>query len=148
MSSQTLAKATEKWPMVVEDFFKPWNEWFTNGNNQLSRSLTLPAVNISEGEDHYELSLAVPGMEKNDFQVDVDGDLLTISSEKEENKTEHEKKFTRKEYNYSSFQRAFTIPDEVNVDKIEASYKNGVLTLSLPYKPGSRKKIAKQIAIK
>lgn len=148
MSNQSLAKATERFPMIMEDFFKPWNEWLTNGDNIFHRNLSIPAVNITEDKDHYELSLAVPGMKKDDFHIDVQGDLLTISSEKEESKTEKEKKFTRKEYSYSSFRRSFSLPEEVNKEKIEARYDNGVLILSLPYKAEARKETAKQIAVK
>ena len=148
MSSQSLAKKTERFPAVLEDFFKPWNEWFSNGDNFFNRSLSVPAVNISESKDHYEVSLAAPGMKKDDFRIDVQGDLLTISSEQEETKTEKEKKFSRKEYNYSSFRRTFTLPEEVNKEKIEARYENGVLILSLPFKPETRKEAAKQIAVK
>lgn len=147
MSNQ-LVKTSERFPAVLEDFFKPWNEWFTNGDSFLGRSLTVPAVNISETKDQYEVSLAAPGMKKDDFRIDVQGDLLTISSEKEENKTEKEKKFTRREYSYSSFRRTFTLPEEVNKEKIEARYENGVLILSLPFKPETRKEAAKQIAVK
>jgi HSP20 family protein len=71
------------------------------------------------------VSLAAPGMKKEDFKIDVDGNMLTISSEKEETKEEKEKKFTRKEYNYSSFSRSFTLPDEVNKEKIDAKYEDG-----------------------
>lgn len=148
MSNQALVKAKERFPMIMEDFFKPWNEWLTNGDNFINRNLSIPAVNITENKDHYELSLAVPGMKKDDFRIDVQGDMLTISSEKEESKTEKEKKFTRKEYNYSSFSRSFTLPVEVNKEKIEARYENGVLSLSLPYKAEARKETAKQIAVK
>lgn len=147
MSNQSLAKRAERFPGMLEDFFKPWNEWF-NGDNFPVRGISVPAVNISENKDNYELSLAVPGMKKDDFKIDVQGDLLTISSEKEESKTETEKKFTRKEYNYSSFSRSFTLPEEVNKEKIEARYENGVLILSLPFKMESRKETAKQIAVK
>ena len=148
MSNQSLVKTNERFPAVWEDFFKPWNEWFTNGDSLFNRSLTVPAVNISETKDQYEVSLAAPGMKKDDFRIDVEGDLLTISSEKEENKTENEKKFTRREYSYSSFRRTFTLPKDVNKEKIEARYENGVLILSLPLKPEIRKEAAKQIAVK
>ena len=148
MSNQTLTKATERFPMILEDFFKPWNGWFTNGDNMFNKSMNIPAVNITENKDNYELSLAVPGMKKEDFRIDVQGDLLTISSEKEESKSEKEKKYTRKEYSYSSFLRSFSLPEEVNKEKIEARYENGVLTLSLPYNEEARKGTAKQIAVK
>jgi HSP20 family protein len=148
MSNQSLVKRAERFPAVFDDLFKPWNEWFENGNNLWNRSLSVPAVNITENKDHYEVSLAVPGMKKDDFKIDVQGDVLTISSEKEENKTEKEKKFTRREYSYSSFSRSFNLPLEVNKEKIEARYENGVLILSLPFKAELRKEAAKQIAVK
>ena len=83
----------------------------------LARAMNVPAVNITEQKNDYLVSLAAPGMKKDDFKIDVDGNMLTISSEKEENKEEKDKKFTRKEYSYSSFSRSFTLPDEVNQGK-------------------------------
>ena len=74
--------------------------------------------------------------------------MLTISSEKEENKEEKEKTFTRKEYNYSSFSRSFTLPEEINKEKIDARYEDGVLNISLPRKEEAKKVTAKQIAVK
>jgi HSP20 family protein len=95
------------------------------------------------------VSLAVPGMKKDDFNIDVEGNMLTISSEKEESKEEKEDKYTRKEYNYSSFSRSFTLPDEVNKEKIEAKYEDGVLKLMLPKKEEAKKLAAgKHIAVK
>lgn len=146
MGTQALSKATETMPSLFNDFFKPWNEWFDNGN-LLGRAMNIPAVNITEEKDEYKVSLAVPGMKKDDFKIDVDGNLLTVSSEKEESKEEKDKKFTRKEYNYSSFSRTFTLPDEINKEKIEAKYEDGVLRISLPYAEKARKAAAKQIAV-
>ena len=94
--------------------------------------MTVPAENINETEKEYKVSLAVPGMKKDDFKIAIEGNMLTISSEKEGNKDEVEGKFTRKEYSYSSFGRIFTIPTEVNAEKIEAKYEDGVLKLVLP----------------
>jgi HSP20 family protein len=108
-------------PTVFDDLFKPWNVWFDNAG-VLARTLNVPAVNINERKDKYEVSLATPGMKKDDFKIDVDGNMLSISSEKEEKSDEKDKKFTRKEYNYSSFSRSFSLPEEVNQDKIEAKY--------------------------
>jgi HSP20 family protein len=147
MGTQALAKLSERMPSVFDDFFKPWNEWFDNGNF-LGRSMNIPAVNITEHTNEYQVSLAVPGMKKDDFKIDVDGNMLTISSEKEETKEEKEKKFTRKEYNYSSFSRSFTLPEEINKEKIEAKYEDGVLKLLLPRKEEAKKTSAKHIAVK
>ena len=107
-----------------------------------------PAVNITENANDFLVTFAVPGMKKNDFDIHVDGNMLTVSSEKEENKEEKEKKFTRREYNYSSFSRSFTLPEEINVEKIGAVYVDGVLSITLPRKDGLKKITAKQIAVK
>jgi len=147
MSTLAVSKPGGMLPSVFDDFFKPWNEWFDNGN-QWSRTFNMPAVNIIEHKDEYQVSLAVPGLKKDDFKIDVDGNMLTISSEKEETKEEKEKKFTRKEYNYSSFSRSFTLPEEINREKIEAKYEDGVLKLTLPRKEETRKNTAKHIAVK
>jgi HSP20 family protein len=134
-------------PSIFEDFFRPWNEWYDNGGF-LGRTINVPAVNITEGKNEYLVSLAAPGMKKADFKIDVDGNMLTISSEKEESKEEKDKKFTRKEYSYSSFSRSFTLPEEVNREKIDAHYEDGVLKITLPRNESAKKTSAKQIAVK
>lgn len=147
MNTQALAKKGGNMPSVFDDFFKPWNEWFDNGSFW-GRTMNIPAVNITEHKDQYQVSLAVPGMKKADFKIGVDGNILTITSEKEESKEEKEKKFTRKEYNYTSFSRSFTLPEEVNREKIEAEYEDGVLKITLPRKEEVKKNTAKHIAVK
>ena len=114
----------------------------------MGRTLSMPAVNISEAKDSYLVSLAVPGMKKDDFKVDVEGNMLTISSEKSETKEANEEKYTRKEYNYSSFSRSFTIPDDVEIEKIDARYQDGELKLTLPRKEEAKKSSAKKISVK
>ena len=147
MGTLELSKAIERMPFVFDDYFKPWNEWFDNGG-LLGRAMNVPAVNITEQKNDYLVSLAAPGMKKDEFKIDVDGNMLTISSEKEETKEEKDKKFTRKEYNYSSFSRSFTLPEEINKEKIEAKYEDGVLKISLPRKEEAKKPAAKNIAVK
>jgi HSP20 family protein len=147
MATQALSRLSERMPTVFEDFFKPWNEWFDNGG-LFGRTMNIPAVNITEQKNDYLVSLAVPGMKKEDFKIDIDGNMLTISSSKEETKEEKEKRFTRKEYNYSSFSRSFTLPDEVNREKIDAKYEDGVLKITLPRKEEVKNPAAKQIAVK
>ena len=147
MGTQALAKLSERMPYVFDDFFKPWNEWFDNGG-LLGRAMNVPAVNITEQKDEYLVSLAAPGLKRDDFKLDVYGNMLTISSENEENKEEKDKRFTRKEYSYSSFSRSFTLPEEINKEKIEAKYEEGVLKISLPRKEEAKKPAAKHIAVK
>jgi HSP20 family protein len=147
MATKTLAKSGEKIPAFFDDFFRPWNEWFGNGGMP-GKVLTMPAVNITDNPDGFVVALAAPGMKKDDFTIDVEGNMLTISCEAEAEKEEKEKSYTRKEYNYSSFSRSFTIPDEVDKEKIGARYEDGVLRLNLPKKEDVKKLTAsKHIAV-
>lgn len=141
MSTKALTRKSESFPSVFDDFFKPWNEWFP-ASGAWARELTIPAVNVTESNNAYNVSLAAPGLKKSDFNIDVDGNILTISSETEENKEEKDNRYTRKEYSYSSFSRSFTLPQEVQQDKIDASYEDGVLKLTLPKKEEAKKQSA------
>lgn len=131
----------------MEDFFKPWNELVTNGNF-FGNFLTSPSVNITDNKDEYRVELAAPGLKKSDFDIDLEGNMITISSQKEESKSEKESKYTRKEYSYSSFSRSFTLPDHVKQDKIEARYEDGVLKVILPKKEEAKQlSVSKHIAV-
>ena len=130
-------------PTLFDDFFRPFNFWDTE------RTLTVPAVNIEENKEQYELSLAVPGMKKSDFNINVENNMLTISCEKEEKSEKKQKNGYRNEFNYSSFSRSFALPEEVIKDKIDARYEDGVLKLSLPKKEEAKKlTVNKQIPVK
>lgn len=148
MSTRSLMRPETSFPSLFDDFFKPWNELFDN-SRVWGRAATVPSVNIIENEKEYKLSLAAPGLKKEDFKIDVVDNILTISAEKEESKEEKEERFTRREYNYSSFLRRFPMPEDVKQDAIEASYSEGVLKLMLPKKEEARKSApTKQITIK
>ncbi len=100
---------------------------------------SLPAVNISESETAYLLEFAAPGLNKEDFKLNVQANRLVISAKKEavkeqEEKAENSVKYTRKEFSFTDFQRAFTLPKNVDVSKVEATYTNGILTVSVPKK--------------
>lgn len=146
MGTQSLSKGTVKVPSVFDDFFKPWNEWFEDGG-LWGRTMNVPAVNITEDEKGYQVSLAAPGLKKEDFKIAVDGTILTISSSKEDTSEDREERFTRKEYNYASFSRSFTLPDGISMEQITANYGEGVLKISLPKKESIIKQSAKQIAV-
>jgi HSP20 family protein len=148
MNTKALAKRTERMPSFFEDFFnKPLLDLFDA--RFPSRRMNVPAVNITERKEDYLVSLAAPGLKKEDFKIDVEGNMLTISSEKEEENEEKDEKYTRQEYSYSSFERSFTLPDEVNKDKIDAQYRDGVLEIVLPKKEEAKKMaISKKIAVK
>jgi HSP20 family protein len=110
-------------------------------------SATLPAANIIEADDHFNIDLAAPGKKKSDFTIELDEGVLTISSETETKSTEKDGSFTRKEFGYSSFKRSFNIPETVSADKISASYKEGILTVSLPKKAEALPQPKKLISI-
>ncbi len=149
MGTQALKKANGNGRnlSVFDNFFKPFNQWFEDDGLQGS-AMNLPAVNITESKDKYAVSLAAPGLKKDDFNIAVDGNMLTISSEKEENKEESHKRFTRKEYSYSSFSRSFTLPEEIDKNSIEAKYEDGVLNINLPRKEEAKVSKAKHIDVK
>ncbi|TRO65334.1 Hsp20/alpha crystallin family protein [Christiangramia sabulilitoris] len=121
-------------PSVFDDMFR--TDWLGGTTNVNSIGTSIPAVNIMESEDSFNVEVAAPGMSKEDFNIELDNDVLTISSEekKEEESTDKNGRFTRKEFSYRSFKRAFSLPDSVDSSKISASYENGVLEIALPKK--------------
>lgn len=109
----------------------------------------LPSVNLKETDTEIEVELAAPGMKREDFKVEVDNDMLMISSEKEEKKEEKNKKenFIRREFNYQSFSRTFSLPETIDENKIEANYKDGILHVVVGKKEGAKKRTLKSIPI-
>jgi len=103
----------------------------------------VPAANIEEKDDEFVISIAVPGIKKDDINIEVHDNIITISSEKEETSEEEEKNYSRKEYSYNSFSRTFKLPQNVKEDKIEANYENGELILQLPKEEPEVKKVKK-----
>ncbi|MDR0263011.1 MAG: Hsp20/alpha crystallin family protein [Sphingobacterium sp.] len=91
----------------------------------------VPAVNISESEKSFKIELAAPGLDKSDFKINVDKNLITISAEKKEETVSEEKLYSKKEFNYSSFSRSFTLPETVDYSNIEAAYEGGLLVLTV-----------------
>ncbi len=114
----------------VEDFF---NRDLLNffGNESWAAS---PSVNVKEDANRFLLELAAPGLKREDFKIEVDHQVLSLSSERKEEKTEEDENYRRREFNYASFQRTFQLPDEVDSDKITATYEDGVLLVTLPKK--------------
>lgn len=138
-----------QWPVLFDDFFN--RDFFNWGLSNFSdTNTTIPGVNIKETKDDFEVEVAAPGMNKKDFKIQLDGNMLTISSEKSNQKEENNKdeKYSRKEFSYQSFQRTFTLPkDVVDADKIEAKYENGLLHLVIPKKEEAKQKPPRQIQI-
>lgn len=103
-------------------------------------TLTSPSVNVTEHEDHYMMQLAAPGLEKGDFRLQVENDYLVVSAEKKSETEDTNKRYTRKEFNYSSFKRSFLLDESINREAISAAYENGVLRVKLPKRDESWKK--------
>lgn len=135
-------------PMLFDDFFN--RDTFNWGNTNFSdTNTTIPAVNIKETAENYEVEVAAPGMTKKDFKVELDGNTLTISSERtQQTEDKQEERFSRKEFSYQSFQRTFTLQKEVmDIDKIQAKYENGLLQLVIPKKEEAKQKPPRLIEI-
>ena len=128
---------------LMRDF---WN-WGLSNNSTTNTSI--PAVNIKETNDSFEVEMAAPGMTKDDFKIELDNNLLTISSEKQsENEEKEGDRYTRREFSFQSFQRSFQLPaNVVDVDKIEARYDNGMLRLVIPKKEDVKQRPPKKIQI-
>ena len=122
----------------IDDFFnRNYRRRVGSYDRMEDSDMTLPAVNVSESEDAFVLEMAAPGFEKNDFNIEVENGVLTISArkaEEKENGKQPSNRYTRREFRYHSFQRAFTLPENVVEDDIEATYVNGILLLTLPVK--------------
>lgn len=119
-------------PSVFDDMFK--TDWLGGTTNVNSIGTTIPAVNIQESDDNFLVAVAALGKTRENFKIELDNDVLTISSEEknEDETSEKNGKFTRREFSYSTFKRAFSLPETVDNEKISASYNNGVLEINLP----------------
>lgn len=107
----------------------------------------MPSVNIKETEESYKIEVAVPGLNKEDFRVNLENNMLTIEGSKESNHEEKNEKYTRKEFDYNAFKRSFTLPNSADTEKIDANYTNGILYLTIHKKEEAKKKPAKAITI-
>jgi HSP20 family protein len=135
-------------PTFFDDFFnRDLADW--NRSNFSVTGTTIPAVNIKENKDAFEVEMAAPGMTKKDFSVELEDNQLTIRVEKN-NQVEQkdEDRFTRREFSYQSFERSFTLPKEVvDGNKIKARYEDGMLHLVIPKKEEAKHKPHKFIQI-
>ena len=136
-------------PSLLNDFFA--DEWFNSSlANWRTAGANLPAVNVRETNDNFIIDVAAPGMKRDDFKVELDNNMLTISSEIEEKQEEKDKngKFTRREFSYQSFQRSFSLPEnKVDGGKISAKYTDGILHIVVPKREEAKIKPARQITV-
>ncbi|MEM9326755.1 MAG: Hsp20/alpha crystallin family protein [Bacteroidota bacterium] len=131
---------------IFDDFFGP--DFHSVGRNGGSaRWSHAPKVNIAQDDEGYHIQMAVPGWKKEDFSIEIDQDVLTISADADQPKDAEALTFVRREFSKSSFRRAFRLPDTVEGDQISAAYEDGVLTLALPKKEEAKPAPAKTISI-
>ncbi|HRH65658.1 MAG TPA: Hsp20/alpha crystallin family protein [Bacteroidia bacterium] len=127
---------------LLSDFFDTENLGF----DSMMRKDWMPPVNVIDNEKFYQIEVSVPGLKKDDFKVKIEDGVLTISSEKKVEKEEKDKNYTRREFNYTSFLRSFTLPENVQENDIKAQYVDGILRLNLTKKAVHVSK-AKEIAV-
>ena len=134
------------WPTfgssMLSDFFDDdrFSPWFRNSN--------VPAVNVKETDKTFEVEVAAPGFNKKDFNISVDSGLLTVSAERREEKEKKDDNYTRREFGYASFSRAFNLPTNTNEEDISAKYEDDILRLSIAKKAAPDTKLKKAIEIK
>ncbi len=135
------------WTNLLNDFFNnSWNDMALR--NYSNTNTTLPSVNIKENEESFELEMAAPGMDKNDFKIELNQGVLNISSEKKTEESKQEDNYTRREFSYQSFCRSFSLPNSVDTEKINAKYQDGILIINIPKKEEAKPKPIKFIDIK
>jgi HSP20 family protein len=132
-------------PAYWDDFF---NDRFFNQLNSKNSNGNSAAVNIYEDEKGYTIEVAAPGISRKDFNLELENDVLTISTEGKESKDEKKHNFLRREFNFRSFKRSFELPETIDQDKIKATHDAGILTLSLPKKEEVVQKTPRQIEVK
>lgn len=143
----SLVRFSNQVPSIFDRLFEGDVFDWTNRNFSVTNT-TLPSVNIKESADAFEVEVAAPGFEKNDFKLELNHDLLTISSQKKvENETKEGETFTKREFSYQSFTRSFTLPNTADGEKIGANYENGILRISIPKKEEAKPKPARTIEI-
>jgi HSP20 family protein len=138
-------------PMITRRSYKPflWSSLFDDDFFPVApgRSTSMPAVNIREDEKRFTLDLAIPGIEKKDLKIEINEDVITISSEQKMEKEENRDDFKRREFSYTSFCRSFYLPENVNKEKIEANYRDGILSVVLPKEAEEKAKLSRQVSI-
>jgi len=145
--TMSLVRFQNQLPSMFDRFFEGDLFDWSNRNFSLTNT-TLPSVNIKQNANEFTVEVAAPGFEKGDFKLEVDHDLLTVSSEKKvENETKDGEQFTKREFSYQSFSRSFTLPNTADGERIEANYDNGILRIIIPKKEEAKPKPSRVIEI-
>ncbi len=139
-----LRRNRESMPSLIDEFFGRdlMENFFENRTG-----INSPAVNVKETSEDFRIEVAAPGLDKKDFKVDLDNNVLTVSSEKEHKDEQEDEKYMRREFSYTSFSRSFSLPEAVDAEKIKANHKDGILTITIPKREEAKRKPPKQISI-
>ncbi len=141
-------------PGVVDPVLQEWSNWVNeffgnaDGPGKMIPRFSQPAVNIRETDDEFIMEVAAPGLEKSDFNLNVEDGILNVEVNKEMEESEEDKNWRRYEFNFMQFKRSFQLPESVDTQKIDATYKNGVLQVVLPKKEEAKPIPPKSIKIK
>jgi len=139
----TLIKRTNPF-LPVSNFL---DDFFADDVDIFRKMQTVPSINIKERAEDFLIEMAAPGLKKEDFDIDLDNNVLTISCEKQIEENDENEKFTKREFSYSTFKRVFTIPETADIEKINAEYVDGILTVIIGKKPEAQIKPKKKIDI-
>jgi len=145
-------RTTYRRPVPAKSFANTLDNFFNSSISDLIEgdfSGTKPSVNIIEDKDNYQIELAAPGLKKEDFHIMIDKDQLIVESkiEKSEETTDQDRKYTRREFQYGSFKRSFHLSDKINSEKIDASYTDGILILTIEKREEAKEKAPRNIEI-
>jgi Molecular chaperone (small heat shock protein) len=145
--TMSLVRFSNQLPTMFDRFFEGDLFDWSNRNFSLTNT-TLPSVNIKENSNEFKVEVAAPGFDKGDFKLELNHNLLTVSSEKKvENETKEDEQFTKREFSYQSFSRSFTLPNTADGERIEANYENGILQINIPKKEEAKPRPARTIEI-
>ena len=144
----SLVRFSNQLPSMFDRLFEGDLFDWSNRNFSLTNT-TLPSVNIRENPDAFTVEVAAPGFDKGDFKLELNHDVLTISSEKQvENETKEGEHYSKREFSYQSFTRSFTLPNIADGERIDASYDKGILNVVIPKKEEAKPKPSRMIEIK
>lgn len=131
------------WPSLLTDFLGKE----LAATESFGKGFSIPAVNVAELGDRFQIEVAAPGLTRKDFNIEVNNNVLSISSEKEEKSDENKSTYHRREFSYFSFQRSFALPEMVDIDKISATHSDGILKIEIPKKEEAKQKPSRVIEI-
>jgi HSP20 family protein len=140
-----LPMTRNNWPSLVDEFFG--KDLLGNLLEDGFTGVNMPAVNIVDGKDEFRIDVAAPGLDKKDFKIDLNHNVLTISSETNTEKEKKQERYMRREFSYTSFKRSFTLPETAQFEKIRANHKDGILQIAIPKKEEAKVKPPRQIEI-